>query len=118
MPLMMLGGDLDTRCPVPDMQTFYDGISSSLPHFLLVFPRGGHGAYGDDCAIAVKQNGCTVDNISQEEAHKFINFYATAFFKTYVAGETGLRCLPRPCCQLRRARNTLCCVGAVKLPSE
>ena len=88
MPLMMLGGDLDTRCPVPDIQTFYDGISSSLPHFLLVFPRGGHGAYGDDCAIAVKQNGCTVDNISQEEAHRFIDFYATAFFKTYVAGET------------------------------
>ena len=88
MPLMMLGGDLDSRCPVPDMQTFYNGISSSLPHFLLVFPRGGHGAYGDDCAIAVKQNGCTVDNISQEEAHQFINSYATAFFKTYVAGET------------------------------
>ncbi len=87
MPLMMLGGDLDTRCPVPDMQTFYQGISTTLPHFLLVFPRGGHNAYGDDCAIAVPQIGCTADNISQDEAHKFVNFYATAFFKTYVAGE-------------------------------
>jgi dienelactone hydrolase len=89
MPLMMMGGDLDSVCPVSDMQTYYNGISNSLPHFLLVFTRGGHNAYGDDCGIAVKQAGCTADNISQEEAHKFINFYATAFFKTYVAGDAA-----------------------------
>jgi hypothetical protein len=70
------------------MQTFYLGIRSELAHFLVVFPTGGHGTYSDDCSVAVKQNGCALENIDQEQAHRYISFYATAFFKTYVAGDS------------------------------
>ena len=89
MPLMMMGGDRDTRCPSADQQTYFDGIGAGLPSFLLIFPRGGHSAYGDECPAPIAELACGPNDLSQDKAHQLINFYATAFFKTYVAGEPG-----------------------------
>ena len=89
MPLMMMGGDRDKRCPSADQQTYFDGIDPRLSSFLLVFPRGGHSAYGDECPAPLAELACGPDDLGQDEAHQFINFYATAFFETYVAGEQG-----------------------------
>ena len=88
MPLMMMGGDRDTRCPSADQQTYFDGISGS-PAFLLIFPRGGHSAYGDQCPAPVAELACGPNDLSQDKAHQLINFYGTAFFKTYLAGDRG-----------------------------
>ena len=87
MPLTMMGGDRDKRCPSADQQTYFDAIDPGLPSFLLVFPRGGHSAYGDECPAPVAELACGPNDLSQDEAHQFINFYATAFFETYVAGD-------------------------------
>ena len=89
MPLMIMAGDRDKRCVSTFEQTFFDGLSDTLPHFLLVFPRGGHSAYGDTCPLPIPELACGPDDLSQEKAHQLILFYATAFFKTYVAQEEG-----------------------------
>jgi dienelactone hydrolase len=89
MPLMIMAGDRDKRCLSTFEQTFFDGLSERLPHFFLVFPRGGHSAYGDTCPLPIPELACGPDDLSQEKAHQLILFYATAFFKTYVAKEEG-----------------------------
>ncbi len=80
MPLMMFGGGLDTTCNLIDIRNFYNGIGGAVPHFLVVFPGASHNIYLDKW---------TQDSISLERAHQFIDFYATAFFETYLAGATG-----------------------------
>jgi hypothetical protein len=52
-----------------------------------VFPRGGHLAYANVCIPEIE--GCGPDAIDANRAHELINLYATAFFKTYLAGEDG-----------------------------
>ena len=94
MPLMILGGDRDMRCPTSFLQPFFYGISSSLAHFFVVFPRGGHGAYFQECPATqppspLSEYACGPDDLSQDKAHQYINFYATAFFMTYVAHVDG-----------------------------
>ena len=94
MPLMILGGDRDMRCPTSFLQPFFDGISKSLAHFFVVFPHGGHGAYFQECPAPqppspLSEYACGPDDLSQDKAHQYINFYATAFFMTYVAQVDG-----------------------------
>jgi len=89
MPLLIMAGDRDTRCVSSKDQAFFDGISNSLPHFLLDFPRAGHSTFGQKCPLPLPELACGPDDLAIEKAHHFINLYATAFFKTYVAGETG-----------------------------
>ncbi|MGD0764924.1 MAG: dienelactone hydrolase family protein [Dehalococcoidia bacterium] len=87
IPLMIMGGDRDNVCPVKYDQTFFDSVSASTPHFLVVFPKGGHTAYSDPCVPLM--GACGPDDLNQERAHELVNFYATAFFETYVAKVTG-----------------------------
>jgi len=86
VPTMIMGGGLDTIAPLEAQKEYFDSIGASgPPHFLLVFPRGGHFSYANVCVPALE--GCGPDALDQERAHELINLYATAFFKTYVAGE-------------------------------
>jgi predicted dienelactone hydrolase len=85
IPLMIMGGGEDNVCPVENDREYLDSLDGSSPHYLLVFPRGGHLAYSDQCIELLGE--CGGDKINQEKAHASINRYATAFFETYVAGD-------------------------------
>ena len=88
IPIMMMGGGLDTIAPLEEQQKYFDSVGTDgPPHFLLVFPRGGHFSYANVCVPALE--GCGPDALDEDRAHELINLYATAFFKTYVAGESG-----------------------------
>jgi predicted dienelactone hydrolase len=87
VPLMIMGGGKDKTCPVDKDRTYLDSLDGSSPHFLVVLLSGGHLSFADQCFAIL--GGCGPDDISQEKAHQLINSYATAFFKTYVAGESG-----------------------------
>jgi predicted dienelactone hydrolase len=88
VPTMIMGGGLDTITPLEEQKGYFDSIGpSGPPHFLLVFPHGGHLSYIDVCIPEIA--GCESDAIDQDRAHELINLYATAFFKTYLAGESG-----------------------------
>jgi len=89
MPLLITVGDKDTRCVSSFDKTFFEGISDSLPHFLLVFPSADHPTFAQKCPLPFPDLYCGKDNLDLEKAHHFINLYSTAFFKTYLAGETG-----------------------------
>jgi len=88
VPTMIMGGGLDKITPLEEQRQYFDSIApDDPPHFLLVFPRGGHLSYSDVCVPAL--DGCGPDALDAERAHELINLYATAFFKTYVAKEEG-----------------------------
>jgi len=88
IPTMMMGGGLDTMAPLEEQKEYFDSIGADgAPHFLLVFPRGGHFSYANVCVPVL--DGCGPDALDQDRAHELINLYATAFFKTYLAGESG-----------------------------
>ncbi|HEY8490832.1 MAG TPA: prolyl oligopeptidase family serine peptidase [Dehalococcoidia bacterium] len=86
-PVLIMGGELDTTTPIQQQRTLFDARPEGATRFLLVFPRGGHSAYANICRPAV--SGCGPDDLPQEDAHRLVNRYATAFLKTYVAGEEG-----------------------------
>lgn len=85
IPTLIMGGRLDRATPAEQQEDYFDAIDG-VPHFLLLFPQGGHLSFGDVCVPAL--GGCE-EGLSQERAHELINLYATAFFKTYLAGEKG-----------------------------
>jgi predicted dienelactone hydrolase len=85
IPIMIMGGGEDTTCPLGPQEAYFNALNGSEPRFLVVFPRGGHTAYTDPCVPLV--DTCGPAAIDQNKAHELIDFYATAFFKTYVAGE-------------------------------
>ena len=85
IPIMLMGGGEDTTCPLGPQEAYYNALNGSEPHFLVVFPRGGHTAYTDPCVPLI--DTCGPNAIDQTKAHELIDFYATAFFKTYVAGD-------------------------------
>ena len=88
IPTMIMGGGLDQACPLEQQQDYFNAIGKAgPPHFLLVFPLGGHLAYADICVPGL--DTCGEDVIDQDRAHELVNLYATAFFKTYLAGESG-----------------------------
>ena len=87
IPLMIMGGERDTACPLQIQRDYFETLKGGQPRYLVVFPRGGHLAYADECVPIL--GGCGPDDISQEKAHQLVNLYATAFFKTYVAGDTS-----------------------------
>jgi hypothetical protein len=62
--------------------------------WLLTFEGAGHFAFSDACPGLFR--GCRPGDLPQPEAHRIINRYATAFFKTYVAGEPGYEDLLEP----------------------
>ncbi|MDI6858122.1 MAG: dienelactone hydrolase family protein [Dehalococcoidia bacterium] len=85
VPTLIMGGRLDRATPAEQQEDYFDAIEG-VPHFLLLFPQGGHLSFSDVCVPAL--GGCE-EGLSQERAHELINFYATAFFKTYLTGEKG-----------------------------
>jgi predicted dienelactone hydrolase len=85
IPLMLMGGERDKACPVEIQRDYFETLQGNEPRYLVVFPRGAHLAYADQCVAIL--GGCGPDDISQEKAHDLVNFYATAFFETYVAGD-------------------------------
>jgi predicted dienelactone hydrolase len=88
VPTMIMGGGLDKITPLEEQKAYFDSIGpDGPPHFLLVFPRGGHLSFANVCVPAI--DGCGPDALDEERAHELINLYATAFFKTYVAKEEG-----------------------------
>jgi predicted dienelactone hydrolase len=88
VPTMIMGGGLDKITPLEEQKEYFDSIGTDgPPHFLLVFPLGGHLSYSDVCVPAL--DGCGTDALDEDRAHELINLYATAFFKTYLAGEDG-----------------------------
>ena len=88
IPVMLMGGALDEVTTLDAQQAYFDSLGADgPPHFLLVFLRGGHLSYTDICVPGL--GGCGEDTLSQERAHELVNLYATAFFKTYLAGEDG-----------------------------
>jgi predicted dienelactone hydrolase len=88
IPTMIMGGSLDTATPLEAQEEYFDSLGEEgLPHFLLIFLRGGHFAYSDICLPGF--SGCEPGDLSQERAHQLINLYATAFLRTYVALEEG-----------------------------
>ena len=88
IPIMMMGGGLDTIAPLEEQQQYFDSVGTDgPPHFLLVFPRGGHFSSATVCVPVLE--GCGPEALDEDRAHELINLYATAFFKTYLAGESG-----------------------------
>ncbi len=85
IPVMLMGGGEDTTCPLGPQQDYFNSLSGAEPRYLVVFPRGGHTAYTDPCVPII--DACGPNMIDQDKAHELINYYATAFFKTYVAGD-------------------------------
>jgi predicted dienelactone hydrolase len=85
IPIMVMGGGEDTTCPLTQQQAYFNSLNGSEPRFLVVFPRGGHTAYTDPCIPLL--DTCGPAAIDQGKAHELIDSYATAFFKTYVAGD-------------------------------
>ncbi|MGA2286241.1 MAG: hypothetical protein ABSG55_08245, partial [Dehalococcoidia bacterium] len=85
IPIMLMGGGEDTTCPLGPQEDYFNALNGSEPRFLVVFPRGGHTAYTDPCVPLI--DACGPAAIDQGKAHELIDFYATAFFKTYVAGD-------------------------------
>jgi predicted dienelactone hydrolase len=85
IPMMIMGGGQDNATPVEQQEEYFESIEG-VPHFLLVFPEGGHLAFSDVCVPGL--DSCD-EALPQEQAHEIINLYAVAFFKTYLAGETG-----------------------------
>lgn len=85
IPIMIMGGGEDTTCPLAQQEAYYNALNDSEPRFLVVFPRGGHTAYTDPCIPLI--DTCGPAAIDQDKAHELIDFYATAFFKTYVTGD-------------------------------
>jgi predicted dienelactone hydrolase len=92
IPIMIMGGKLDTATPVEQQQEYFDSIDG-VPHFLLVFPKGTHFLFSDACVPGLA--ACD-ESLSQERGHELIDLYATAFFKTYLAGETGYESYLQP----------------------
>ena len=87
IPIMVMGGERDNVCPIEGQRAYFDALATDIDRFLVVFPRGGHLAYSDICIPALA--GCNADDLDQEKAHRLINYYATAFLKTYVALDDG-----------------------------
>jgi len=85
IPLMIMGGEEDNVCPIANDRDYLDTLQTNSPHYLVDFPRGGHLAYSDVCVEIL--GGCRPEDISQDKAHELVDFYAAAFFKTYVAGD-------------------------------
>ncbi|HUS83252.1 MAG TPA: hypothetical protein VM013_08385 [Dehalococcoidia bacterium] len=85
IPLMLMGGERDTACPVEIQRDYFETLQGNEQRYLVIFPRGAHLAYADQCISIL--GGCGPDDISQEKAHELVDFYATAFFETYVAGD-------------------------------
>lgn len=85
IPTLIMGGRLDRATPAEQQEDYFDAIEG-VPHFLLLFPQGGHLSFADVCVPAL--GGCE-EGLSQERAHQLVNFYAIAFFQTYLAGEEG-----------------------------
>ena len=88
VPTMIMGGGLDKITPLEEQKAYFDSIGpDGPPHFLLVFPRGGHLSFANVCVPAI--DTCEPEALDEDRAHELINLYATAFFKTYLAGESG-----------------------------
>ena len=85
IPTLIMGGRLDRATPAEQQEEYFDSIEG-IPAFLLIFPKGGHLSFADVCVPAL--GGCE-EGLSQERAHELVNFYANAFFQTYLAGEKG-----------------------------
>jgi len=85
IPLMIMGGGEDSICPVERDRGYLSTLDTSSPHYLVVFPKGGHLSYADVCVEIL--GGCGPEDITQSKAHELVNYYATAFFKTFVAGD-------------------------------
>ncbi len=85
IPIMIMGGGRDTTFPLKQQQAYFNSLDGSEPRFLVAFPRGGHTAYTDICVPLL--DTCGPAAIDEEKAHELIDFYATAFFKTYVTGD-------------------------------
>ncbi len=88
VPIMIMGGGLDNAAPLEEQQEYFDSIGpEGPPHFLLALLLGGHFSFTDACLEGLA--GCGPDALDQDRAHELIDLYATAFFKTYLAGESG-----------------------------
>ncbi len=88
IPIMIIGGGLDNVAPLEEQQEYFDSIDpKGPPHFLLALLLGGHFSFTDGCLEGL--DGCNSDALDQDRAHELIDLYATAFFKTYLAGESG-----------------------------
>jgi predicted dienelactone hydrolase len=88
VPIMIMGSGLDNVAPLAEQQGYFDSIGpDGPPHFLLALLLGGHLSFADVCLPEI--DGCGPDALDQDRAHELIDLYATAFFKTYLAGESG-----------------------------
>ena len=88
VPIMIMGGGLDQVAPLEEQKEHFDSIGpEGPPHFLLALLLGSHFSFTDVCLEGL--DGCGPDGLDQDRAHELIDFYATAFFKTYLARESG-----------------------------
>jgi predicted dienelactone hydrolase len=86
-PVLIMGGEQDTTTPIRQQRGLFEARPADAPRYFLIFPRGGHFAYAGVCPRTIP--GCGPDSLPQEDAHRLIDLYATAFLKTYVSGEVG-----------------------------
>ena len=79
VPTMIMGGGLDKITPLEEQKEYFDSIGTDgPPHFLLVFPLGGHLSYSDVCVPAL--DGCGTDALDEDRAYELIKLHAPAFF--------------------------------------
>lgn len=87
IPTMIMGGGLDSATPLEIQQGYFGSVPAQTPHYLLVVPLAGHLNFADACLPGL--DSCGEEAIDINRGHELINTYGVAFFKTYVAGETG-----------------------------
>ena len=94
VPIMIQAGTADTTTPYqPEAVEPYDAMAG--PAWLLSIEDAGHFTFSDMCRLVEMigltpeefDDGCSDANIAVAEAHPIINRYATAFFRTHVAGD-------------------------------
>jgi len=94
MPIMIQAGTADTTTPYQaEAVEPYQALVG--PAWLWSLTDAGHYTFSDMCRLVDLigltpeefDDGCSATNIAVEEAHPLINRYATAFLRTYVAGD-------------------------------
>jgi len=79
VPILVAAGGEDIAVPSDQVETFYDALPGSSPHYYLYFPLGRHTSFADLC-----QEDCP---LPQERAHELILRYVTAFLEAHLVGD-------------------------------
>jgi predicted dienelactone hydrolase len=116
IPLMIMGSKKDLNLTYStESKEFYDRLSKppydNASRYLISLERGGHYTYSDVCVFDVRKyakrlglvegeiiynDGCAEHNTPTAEAHRIINYYATAFLNLALRNSTNSKQYLKP----------------------